>query len=85
MMPRATSLPAYLADTVKARIQQPDGTYERAMPSKDGQAFSAQDFLMKLAEGKVDMSAIPKVKFLNPPAKRARTRRAAPQPAHAAD
>ena len=53
-------LPAYLADSVKARIQQADGTYRRATKaSKDARAFSAQDFLMQLAEGKADLSAIP--------------------------
>jgi polyphosphate kinase len=55
-------LPAYLADTIKARLQQPDGTYVRATKTlKDSPAFSAQDFLMQLAEGKTDISAIPGV------------------------
>jgi polyphosphate kinase len=54
-------LPAYLADTVKARIQQPYGTYLRASKiDKDAPAFSSQDFLMQLAEGKVYLDAIPK-------------------------
>jgi polyphosphate kinase len=54
-------LPAYLADTVKARLQQPDGNYVRAARVfKDAMAFSSQDFLMRLAEGKSDQSAIPK-------------------------
>jgi polyphosphate kinase len=70
-------LPAYLADTVKARIQQPDGTYRRATPSKDGQPFSAQDFLIRLAEGKTDISAMPKLEALTPSATR-RPRRPAP-------
>ena len=53
-------LPAYLADTVKARLQQPDGNYLRASRVlKDAPAFSSQDFLMNLAEGKADLSAIP--------------------------
>jgi polyphosphate kinase len=53
-------LPAYLADTVKARIQQPDGAYVRASKIlKDAPAFSSQDFLMKLAEGKAETAAIP--------------------------
>ena len=56
-------IPAYLADTVKARIQQPDGTYLRAAKLiKDAPAFSSQDFLMQLAEGKADLDAIPAVK-----------------------
>ncbi|HTX76798.1 MAG TPA: polyphosphate kinase 1 [Terracidiphilus sp.] len=52
-------LPAYLADSVKARIQQPDGAYRRAGKPKDAPPFSAQDFLMQLAEGKADLAAIP--------------------------
>lgn len=53
-------LPAYLADTTKARIQQPDGSYLRASKAtKDAPQFSAQDFLMRLAEGKADLDAIP--------------------------
>ncbi|HEV2323127.1 MAG TPA: polyphosphate kinase 1, partial [Terracidiphilus sp.] len=56
-------LPAYLADTVKARIQQADGSYMRASKLlKDTAPFSSQDFLMQLAEGKVDLEAIPVVK-----------------------
>ena len=53
-------LPAYMADTVKARLQQSDGSYIRANKlMKDTAAFSAQIFLMQLAEGKTDMEAIP--------------------------
>ncbi len=79
-------LPAYLADTVKARLQQTDGSYIRASKGLKGEPpFSAQDFLMRLAEGKTDISAIPKpaaVKLHRPPrattsgvAKPARSRR----------
>ncbi|HEY3705861.1 MAG TPA: polyphosphate kinase 1 [Terracidiphilus sp.] len=54
-------LPAYLADTTKARLQQPDGMYVRANKAlKDAPAFSSQQFLMQLAEGKTDISAIPR-------------------------
>ena len=59
-------LPAYLADTVKARIQQPDGTYIRASklskdaPAFSSPAFSSQEFLMQLSEGKTDLNAMPK-------------------------
>jgi polyphosphate kinase len=68
-------LPAYLADTVKARLQQPDGSYIRAGKLlKDAKPFSSpfssQDFLMQLAEGKVDLDAIPKP-AARPPAKAA--------------
>ncbi len=60
-------LSAYLADTTKARLQQPDGSYIRASKAlKDASAFSAQDFLMQLAEGKTDMSAIPKTASAKP-------------------
>ncbi len=68
-------LPAYLADTVKARLQQPDGNYLRAAKlTKDAKPlaspFSSQDFLMQLAEGKADLDAIPKPSA-KPPAKAA--------------
>jgi polyphosphate kinase len=73
-------LPAYLADTTKARIQQQDGTYLRASKVlKDTPAFSAQDFLMNLAEGKADLDAIPRPAGAKPPAK------APAKKAHAAD
>jgi len=53
-------LPAYMADTVKARLQQSDGIYVRASKlMKDAEPFSAQEFLMQLAEGKTDLDAIP--------------------------
>ena len=53
-------LPAYMADTVKARLQQPDGNFVRASKQlKDAPLFSAQDFLIRLAEGKTDLDAIP--------------------------
>jgi polyphosphate kinase len=62
-------LPAYLADTVKARIQQPYGSYLRASKiDKDAPVFSSQDFLMQLAEGKTDPSAIPKPSPVHKPA-----------------
>lgn len=54
-------LPAYLADTVKARLQQADGTYVRASKVlKDAERFASQDFLMQLAEGKAELDAMPK-------------------------
>ena len=42
-------LAAYLADNTKARLLQPNGEYVRAPQA--GPAFSAQDFLMRVAEG----------------------------------
>jgi polyphosphate kinase len=60
-------LPAYLADTVKARLQQPDGTYLRASKVlKDAKPFASQIFLMQLAEGKVELDAIPKAPDTEP-------------------
>jgi polyphosphate kinase len=54
-------LPAYLADTLKARLQQPDGSYLRASKLlKEAKPFSAQEFLMQLAEGKAELDAIPR-------------------------
>ncbi len=52
---------AYLADTLKARLQQPDGTYQRAAKlAKEPVPFSSQAYLMQLAEGKAELDAIPK-------------------------
>jgi len=71
-------LPAYLADTTKARLQQSDGSYLRASKVlKDAKPFSAQDFLMQLAEGKVDLDAIPKPGETKPAAHATRTTKAA--------
>jgi polyphosphate kinase len=46
---REEILAAYLADNTKARLLKPDGEYVRA--AKTGAAFSAQDFLMSVAQG----------------------------------
>jgi polyphosphate kinase len=63
-------LPAYLADTTKARLQQADGSYVRASKVlRDAPAFSSQEFLMQLAEGKVDLDAIPGRKQAKMPAR----------------
>ena len=51
-------LSAYLADTAKARLMQEDGSYVRA---KSHGGFSAQEFLMRLAEGKVELADLAKV------------------------
>lgn len=42
-------LAAYLADNTKARLLQPSGEYTRA--PRTGHPFSAQDYLMRIAEG----------------------------------
>jgi polyphosphate kinase len=71
-------LPALLADTVKARQQQPDGSYLRAAKlAKDSAPFSSQDFLMQLAEGKAELNAIPVSGVAKPPAKIAQKKAAA--------
>jgi polyphosphate kinase len=78
-------VPALLADTTKARLLQPDGTYVRAFKAiKDTPAFSSQDFLIQLAEGKADLDAIPRP-VLPKPAPARRTPRRAPRKAVAAD
>jgi polyphosphate kinase len=62
-------VPAYLADTLKARLQQPDGTYLRASKLlKEAAPFSSQNFLMQLAEGKADLDVIPKQSAAKPAA-----------------
>ncbi|MGA7523776.1 MAG: polyphosphate kinase 1 [Acidobacteriaceae bacterium] len=52
-------LPAYLADTVKARLLRSDGSYVR-LRDANKPAFSAQDFFIQVAEGKADVSDIPR-------------------------
>jgi len=63
---RQEILEAYLADNLKSRLLQKDGSYVRAWraqgkrkPPSGTAAFSAQDFLIGLAEGKQMLEAIP--------------------------
>jgi polyphosphate kinase len=67
-------LDAYLADSVKSRVLRKDGSYVRSWqaegkrkPPAGSAAFSAQDFLLGLAEGKQLLDAIPAL-----PARRSR-------------
>src|ERR1700730_7961533 len=67
-------LDAYLADNLKSRILRKDGSYVRVWqaegkrkPPQGAAAFSAQDFLLGLAEGKQALEAMPP-----PTARRAR-------------
>jgi len=54
-------LPAYLADTAKSRLMQEDGGYIRANGGKKpSSVFNVQELLMKRAEGKAELEAIPK-------------------------
>ena len=65
---RIEILGAYLADTVKARLLRPDGSYVRAgraagtRGTKTAPAFNAQEFLVELAEGKRLIQSIPPTK-----------------------
>ena len=55
-------LAAYLADTVKTRLEMADGSYIRAteaVSAKSLPAFSSQDFFMQVAEGKATAADIP--------------------------
>ena len=47
-------LSSYLADTRKARFLGPDGTYSRPASWRKRNAFSAQQYLMRVAEGAVN-------------------------------
>jgi len=67
-------LAAYLADNVKARILERNGNYTR-IPRRRGQpAFSAQDFLIAVAEGNAGVATVPEP--VMPAAKAPRVRRA---------
>src|SRR4051794_2178693 len=52
-------LAAYLADNVKARFLDRNGNYTRATRRRDEPAFSAQDFLIAVAEGSATAADIP--------------------------
>jgi polyphosphate kinase len=67
-------LAAYLADTAKTRILQPDGDYRRAHGGKI--PFSAQDFFLQLAEGRVTADSIPPPVEMHPPKTAASSQRA---------
>jgi len=78
-------LSAYLADTVKARLQQADGTYLRAAKVHDEAThFASQEFLMHLAEGKAELDDIPRAADAKPDAK-AKSSRSRRKPAEAKD
>ena len=51
-------LAAYLADNTKARMETADGDYVRLRPAT-GKPFSAQDFFVRLAEGRDSIDSIP--------------------------
>lgn len=67
-------LDTYLADTVKTRLLQADGTYRRLSPPRvGGSGFNAQEFLIGLAEGKLSLADRP-----NPAVQRSPVRRRRP-------
>jgi polyphosphate kinase len=68
-------LAAYLADNVKARILQRGGEYVRATRGKAA-PFSAQDFLIDVAEGRANVSSIPVLPPVPAPRRRTRPRMA---------
>jgi len=51
-------LAAYLADTAKSRIEMATGDYPRVR-APEGKCFNAQDFLIRVAEGRDSVDAIP--------------------------
>jgi len=51
-------LGAYLADTAKSRIETAAGDYPRVR-APEGKCFNAQDFLIRVAEGRDSVDAIP--------------------------
>lgn len=51
----------YLADTVKTRLLQADGSYQRVAPQPAGSGFNAQEFFIGLAEGKLSLADRPQV------------------------
>jgi polyphosphate kinase len=48
-------LPAYLADTRKARLLGADGTYSRPRSVRNGHGFSVQEHLMRVSSGNTDL------------------------------
>jgi polyphosphate kinase len=51
-------LGAYLADTAKSRIETAAGDYPRVR-APEGRGFNAQDFLIRVAEGRDSVDGIP--------------------------
>ena len=51
-------LEVYLADTLKARLLQPDGSYARPPRVPRSRGFEAQEFLIGMAEGKQTLQAL---------------------------
>jgi polyphosphate kinase len=54
-------LSAYLADTRKARLLSPDGTYSRPRAVRNGHGFSVQEHLMRVSAGQSNSPRTPAV------------------------
>jgi len=59
-------LAAYLADNVKGRFLDRNGNYARPMRKRGEAAFSAQDFLIAVAEGTATAANIPEPVIARP-------------------
>lgn len=68
-------LGAYLADNVKARFLDRNGNYSHLRRSRGQLSFSAQDFLISLAEGSATAADIPELITFLPKAERGRKKR----------
>ena len=62
-------LGAYMADNVKARILDRNGRYAKPRRMKEQAGFSAQDFLIALAEGTATIADIPETGIVVPKAR----------------
>src|SRR5437016_1399930 len=67
-------LAAYLADNVKVRFLDRNGNYSHVRKPKGQPSFSAQDFLIAVAEGSVTLSDIPGPVAALPKVERKRTK-----------
>jgi polyphosphate kinase len=56
---RREILAAYLADSAKSRMETATGAYPRVKTPQDGKRFSAQEFFIRLAEGRDTIDCIP--------------------------
>jgi hypothetical protein len=59
-------LAAYLADNVKGRFLDRNGNYTRPIRKRGEVAFSAQDFLIAVAEGTATAADIPEPVMVRP-------------------
>ena len=55
---REEILATYLVDTVKARLMQRDGTYQRVVPAGDDEPLASQAALIAVAAAPPEASAV---------------------------